>query len=88
MRVWIAQPLRSYTAEKRFVEAAGSTLGEVLDDLERKFPGIRFRVIDEQDQIREHMNIFIGTRMAHSLAEPVVAGDEVMIVQALSGGRT
>lgn len=85
VRVWIAQPLRSYTHEQRFVEATGSTLGEVLDDVESRYPGIRFRMIDEQDRIREHLHIFIGPRMAHSLDE-IVEGQEVMIVAALSGG--
>jgi hypothetical protein len=85
MKVWIAQPLRSYTDEERVVEGAGSTLFEVLADLERRFPGIRFRIIDEQDRIREHIHIFIGQQMAHSLGE-TIEGQEVMIVAALSGG--
>ena len=86
MKVWIAQPLRSYTNEERVVEGQGSTLFEVLADLEQRFPGIRFRMIDEQDRIREHIHIFIGQQMAHSLDEAVPDGQEVMIVAALSGG--
>lgn len=87
MRVWIAPPLRSYTAEARFVEAEGHTLREVLDDLEAHHPGIRFRMVDEQDRIREHIHVFIGQDMAKSIDEPVPAGQEVMIVAALSGGK-
>lgn len=87
MKVWIAQPLRSYTDEARFVEAEGSSLREVLDHLEQGYPGIRFRMIDEQDQIREHIHIFIGQQMAHSLEEAIPVGQEVMIVAALSGGK-
>jgi predicted phage tail protein len=86
MKVWIAQPLRSYTNEARFVEGKGSTLREVLDDLEHRYPGIRFRMIDEQDHIRQHIHIFIGQAMAHSIDEAVPQGQEVMIVAALSGG--
>jgi len=52
MKVLIPDPLRSYTQERRQVEAGGATLGEVLADLDRRFPGIRFRMIDEQDSIR------------------------------------
>lgn len=87
MKVWIAQPLRSYTGEARFVEVEGSDLREVLDHLEQRYPGIRFRMIDEQDQIRQHIHIFIGQQMAHSLEEAVPPGQEVMIVAALSGGN-
>lgn len=86
MKVWIAQPLRSYTDEERVVEGQGSTLFEVLVNLEQRFPGIRFRMIDEQDRIREHIHIFIGQQMAHSLDEAVPEGQEVIIVAALSGG--
>jgi predicted phage tail protein len=68
------------------VEGQGSTLLEVLANLEARFPGIRFRMVDEQDRIREHIHIFIGQKMAHSLGESVPEGQEVMIVAALSGG--
>jgi len=86
MKVWIAPPLRSYTNEAHFVEATGSTLQEVLNHLEKNFPGIRFRMIDEQGNIREHIHIFVGQNMAKSLKETVLEGQEVQIVAALSGG--
>ncbi|WP_299431423.1 MoaD/ThiS family protein [uncultured Meiothermus sp.] len=86
MRVWIAPPLRSYTHQAHFVEARGSTLWEVLDHLETNYPGIRFRMIDEQDNIREHIHIFVGQNKASSLKVVVLEGQEVMIVAALSGG--
>jgi molybdopterin converting factor small subunit len=86
MKVWIAPPLRSYTHQARFVEAKGSTLREVLGHLEESYPGIRFRMIDEQDKIRQHIHIFVGQQMAKSIDEVVPDGQEVMIVAALSGG--
>jgi hypothetical protein len=58
----------------------------VLDDLDRRFPGLKFRVIDEQDRIRRHMRIFIGMDEARGLGEPVADGGELLIFGALSGG--
>lgn len=85
MRVLIPSALRSYT-ERGEAEAAGATLAAVLVDLEHQYPGIRFRVIDEQDRIRRHIRIFVNGEQARDLAQPVGAADEVIIVQALSGG--
>lgn len=85
MEVLIPTPLRSYTGESR-VQAAGSTLDEVLMDLDRRFPGIRFRMIDEQDRIRAHIRIFVGGRQTFDLAHPLGDRDDIQIVQALSGG--
>jgi molybdopterin converting factor small subunit len=86
MRVLIPSPLRSYTGERSWVEADGSTLGAVLDDLDRQFPGIRFRMIDEQENMRRHVRFFVNGRQAFDLAQPLEQADELCIVQALSGG--
>jgi molybdopterin synthase sulfur carrier subunit len=86
MRVMIPTPLRSYTAERAEVEADGATLAAVLADLDRRYPGIRFRMIDEQDAIRRHMRIFINKDEVRRLDVALEAKDEVVIVQALSGG--
>jgi len=85
MRVTIPSPLISYTG-RRDVAAAGSTLAEVLADLDRQFPGIRFRMIDEQDHIRTHMRVFIDGEELRELDAPLDAGRTLHIVQALSGG--
>lgn len=85
MNVLIPTPLRSYTGE-RLVAAQGATLGEVLMDLERRFPGIRFRMIDEQDRMRPHVRFFVNGKAVHELSQPLAETDEVAIVQALSGG--
>ena len=86
MRVAIPSPLRSYTGQLPEVEAAGSCVAELLADLERQFPGIRFRMIDEQDQLRPHMRIFVNRRETRRLDTALGGGDEVHIFQALSGG--
>jgi sulfur-carrier protein len=86
MRVIVPTQLRGYTAGKSEVDATGATLGAVLDDLERQFPGIRFRVIDEQDRVRRHILLFVGEERAEDLATPIPPGAAVQIVGALSGG--
>ena len=86
MKVLIPDPLRSYTQERRSVEADGATLSEVLADLDRRYPGIRFRMIDEQDAIRRHIRIFVNGEQVRALDVPLRISDEVFIVQALSGG--
>lgn len=85
MKVFIPSALRSYT-ESAQTEASGSTLAEVLADLERQYSGIRFRMIDEQDAIRRHIRIFINGDQVTDLGRRLGATDEVVIVQALSGG--
>ena len=85
MRVFIPNPLRSYT-NAATVDALGTTVGELTEDLDRRYPGLRFRVIDEQGQIRPHIKFFVNGAQTRSLAEPLSNADEVMIVCALSGG--
>jgi molybdopterin converting factor small subunit len=85
MRVLIPTPLLSYTATRE-VEASGATLGEVLAALDREFPGIRFRMIDEQERMRRHVRFFVNGDQVFDLAQPLRPTDEVVIVQALSGG--
>lgn len=85
MKVLIPSPLVSYTKASE-VEASGETLGELLLDLDRRFPGIRFRMIDEQDAVRPHMRVFVNGKQEFALSRPLRPTDQVFIVQALSGG--
>lgn len=85
MKVHIPSALRSYT-ERAETEATGATLAAVLADLDRRYPGIRFRMIDEQDRIRRHIRIFVNGEQIRELSQPLRPSDEVVIVQALSGG--
>jgi sulfur-carrier protein len=84
--VRVASPLRTYTAGAAQVRAHGSTVAGLLSDLERAHPGMRFRMIDEQDRIRPHIRIFINQREVGSLDETLAAQDEVHLICALSGG--
>jgi molybdopterin synthase sulfur carrier subunit len=86
MKVILPSPLLSYTNQSKEVEADGSTVAELLDDLNRQFPGIRFRMIDEQDSIRPHMRIFVNGDQVWELDAALNPADEVYILQALSGG--
>jgi molybdopterin converting factor small subunit len=85
MKVLIPSPLLSYTG-RREVEASGETLSEVLADLDRRFPGIRFRMVDEQERMRPHVRFFVGGAQTFDLSRRLGTGDELVIVQALSGG--
>ena len=85
MKVLIPGALRSYT-ERGDAEAGGATLAAVLADLERQYPGIRFRMVDEQDRIRRHMRVFVNGDQVFELTRLLSPGDEVIIVQALTGG--
>jgi len=85
MKVLIPSALRSYT-ESSNAEACGATLAEALTDLDRQYPGIRFRMIDEQQCIRRHIRIFINGEQIRDLSQALNGKDEVVIVQALSGG--
>lgn len=85
MKVLIPSPLLSYTKTNR-VEASGCTMAEVLLDLDRQFPGLRFRVIDEQDRMRPHMRFFVNGRQVKDLGQELGPDDAIHIVQALSGG--
>jgi molybdopterin converting factor small subunit len=84
--VRIASPLRSYTNGAAATDASGATIAEVLADLERRFPGMRFRMIDEQNRIRQHIRLFVNTQAAGDLSAPVRTGDVVHLICALSGG--
>ena len=78
--------LFAYTGGKTTLEAQGRTLGAVLDDLDRRFPGLKFRVVDEQDRIRTHMRIYVDEAPAADMARRVGARAEIHILGALSGG--
>ena len=85
MQVTIPSPLLSYTG-RRDVQAQGATVDAVLRDLDRQFPGLRFRMVDEQEQLRPHMRLFVGRQELHDLATPLPPDARLHIIQALSGG--
>lgn len=86
MKVSIPGPLLSYTNQCATVEANGETVAELLKHLDQQFPGLRFRMIDEQNAIRTHMRIFVNGEMITSLTTRLTPSDDVYILQSLSGG--
>ena len=86
MKVHVGSVLHEYTGGRAEVEASGATVAAVLDDLERRFPGLRFRVIDEQGRIRAHMRVYAGGQPVGDLRERLGAGVELHVLGALSGG--
>jgi molybdopterin converting factor small subunit len=85
MTVHVPGPLRSYTKNRSEVEAAGTTVDELLKDLDRQFPGMRFRMIDEQDNPRPHIRLYVNADAA-GLTTPIGPRDELQILCAISGG--
>lgn len=85
MKVIMPSALYSYT-QRPDVEAQGATLAALLTDLDRQYPGIRFRMIDEQDRMRPHIRFFVNDEQVCDLLQPLKPTDELIIVQALSGG--
>jgi molybdopterin converting factor small subunit len=86
VKVRIPDPLRSYTQQQKVVEADGETVAALLTDLDTRYPGIRFRMVDEQDRIRKHMKVFVNDESVRDLNTPITVRDEITIMQALSGG--
>jgi hypothetical protein len=86
MRVFVPNPLHSYTSGRAEVEGTGASLAELLADLDRRYPGFRFRIIDEQNHIRPHIRFFVNGEMARSISHPISPGEDVQIICALSGG--
>lgn len=86
--VRIPTPLRTLTGGADEVTAAGNTLAELIEDLERKHPGIRDRLLDEKG-VRRFVNIYVGeedVRFLDGLKTTLKAGDQVSIVPAIAGG--
>jgi molybdopterin synthase sulfur carrier subunit len=86
VEVHVPSQLTSYTGGASRLRAHGDTLDRVLDDLDARYPGLRFRVVDEQDRVRRHMRIFLNGEAAKRVDLAVRDGDEVLIFGALSGG--
>ena len=84
--VRVPSVLRSYTDGAARVDAIGSTPAELLTRLDERFPGLLFRVVDEQGRLRAHMKVFIGNDSVRDLDEAIPHGVEMTVMQALSGG--
>ncbi len=87
--VLIPTPLRKLTAELETVSAAGATIGEILDNLDAAYPGLKERLCDEAGNVRRFVNIYVNgedIRFLEEKATPVKEADEISIVPAIAGG--
>lgn len=85
MKVLVPSALRSYTQASE-VAASGATLLALFDDLDRQYPGLRFRVVDERQQLRPNMRLFVNGLGVRDLEHRLQPDDFVAVVLALSGG--
>jgi sulfur-carrier protein len=90
VQVRVPTPLRRFTAGAGEVQADGTSISQVIEDLERRHPGIRERLLDEKGDIRRFVNIYLNgddIRFLESLNSKVKDGDDVSIVPAIAGGN-
>lgn len=86
VNVRIPSPLFSYTGGRADLQAEGADLAALLADLDRQYPGMRFRIVDEQGAVRRHLRFFVNRQLVRGLDQALEPGDEVLLVAALSGG--
>ena len=86
MIVHVGSVLHEYTGGRARVEARGATVAAALDDLERRYPGLLFRVVDEQGRLRPHMRLYVGSEPVKTLDQRQRASDGLHVLGALSGG--
>lgn len=85
MKVLIPGALRSYTRQAE-VDADGDTLDALFTGLDRRYPGLRFRVVNEQGLLRPNMRVFVNGTGVRELGHALRRDDFVAVVLALSGG--
>jgi molybdopterin synthase sulfur carrier subunit len=89
VRVRVPTPLRKFTQGADEVDAQGSNVRGVIEDLEQKFPGIKERICDENGRIRRFVNVYVNgddIRFLQNLETSIKEGDDVSIVPAIAGG--
>ena len=87
--VRIPTPLRKLTNELEVVETSGSNIGEIIQNLDQAFPGLKERICDENGNVRRFVNVFVNDediRFLDDQATPVKDNDEISIVPAIAGG--
>ena len=88
-KINFTQALKRFYPDLKRLEINATDVSEVVQNLEKHYPGLRDYLVDEQGRLRQHVNIFIGDKLIRDkekLTDPVTSNDEVFIMQALSGG--
>jgi molybdopterin synthase sulfur carrier subunit len=85
---FVPAPLRSLTGDRETVEVTGATVGQVVDELERRYPGIKARLC-QGEELRPGIAVFVDTEIAPlGLLQPVQKNSEIHFLPAISGGKT
>lgn len=90
VRVRIPTPLRAVTKGAAEIHAQADTIADLIDDLERQFPGLRERLMEEGGELRRFINVYVNQediRFLQGKGTTLKDGDEVSIVPAIAGGR-
>jgi molybdopterin synthase sulfur carrier subunit len=85
----IPSPLRKLTGGERVIEVTGSNLAQAIDELDRRFPGLRAKIVDERGEVHRFVNIFVNERdirFLSGLQTPLAEGAQVSIIPAMAGG--
>ena len=88
-KIRIPTPLRKLTQNQAEVEASGATIRDVVDDLEKQFPGFKERMCDEKGDLRRFVNVYVGEediRFMDGLDTKIPDGESVSIIPAVAGG--
>lgn len=89
--VRVPGPLRRYTNGERLITVAADTVAGAIAELDRRFPGLRERLLDADGQVHRFVSIFVGeqdVRLMEGLATPLDAQAEVSIIPAMAGGAS
>ncbi len=89
VKIRIPTPLQKLTNNQAEVSAEGATLKALIEDLDKKYPGIKDRICDETGKVRRFVNVFVNdedVRFQQGEATAVKDGDEVSIIPAIAGG--
>ena len=91
MTIFIPGPLREYCGGASKLESDAGSVRAALEEIERRHPSLYLGICDETGAVRRHVNVFVNTshiRDREGLDTALVPGDEVIILPAVSGGRT
>ena len=90
VNVRIPTPLRKLTKDKDTVQAAGATIQDIIESLEKQYPGLKERLCDERGELRRFVNVYLNDediRFAQGKSTPVKDSDEISVIPAIAGGR-
>ena len=89
VRVRVPTPLRKFTQGADEVNAQGSNVKTIVDDLDKNYPGIKERICDETGNVRRFVNVYVNgddIRFLQNLDTALKEGDNISIVPAIAGG--